>query len=51
MIENAHVAGNDFVFKNGARWNIDSIAMIRNYNNGALCLKFIEIRLNSIRVR
>lgn len=39
MIQDTHVAGNNFIFENCAWWNINAVAMICNNDNGALCEK------------
>lgn len=36
MIENAKVARDDLVLQDGARWNVDSVSMIRNYDHSSL---------------
>lgn len=43
MIQNAHVAGYDFVFEYSAGRNIDTIAVIGNNDHSALWKKNIDI--------
>lgn len=36
MIDNAQVARNDLVLKQRSRWNIDTLSVIRYYDNSSL---------------
>lgn len=36
MIQNAEVARDDLVLQHGARWNVDSVSMIRNNDHSSL---------------